>query len=157
MTNAGILELATSAELPSIANTGGTIQIDFGDTVTLDGGSISGGSIDLAEGAGGPIQSISEITVPGLSGIAPALSGDGQYVAFIAVTDLPRENGGEFNAPAVELYDSANGQLTDISALVPSADLHPGENFNDIPSISTSGQYVLFDGQYQVLNFNSGN
>ena len=47
VTNAGTLELATSAELPSITNTGGTIQIDAGDTLTLQGGTITGGAISI--------------------------------------------------------------------------------------------------------------
>ena len=46
MTNAGTLELATSTELPSITNTGGTIQVDTGDTLTLQGGTITGGTIN---------------------------------------------------------------------------------------------------------------
>ena len=47
VTNAGTLELATSAELPSITNTGGTIQVDAGDTLTLQGGTITGGAISI--------------------------------------------------------------------------------------------------------------
>ena len=41
--------------------------------------------------------------------------------------------------------------------MFPLPDLHPGENFSSIPSISADGQYVVFEGQYQVANFNNGN
>ena len=158
VTNAGTLELATSAELPSITNTDGTIQVDAGDTLTLQGGTITGGTIDLAAGTEAA-PSVTEISVPGFDSVAPAVSDNGQYTAFLIATNLP-ENTNNINIVGVELYDSANDQLTNISALVSSQlpnDLHPGENFSSIPSISADGQYVLFEGQYQVDNFNNGN
>ena len=158
VTNAGTLELATSAELPSITNTDGTIQVDAGDTLTLQGGTITGGTIDLAAGTEAA-PSVTEISVPGFDSVAPAVSDNGQYTAFLIATNLP-ENTNNINIVGVELYDSANDQLTNISALVSSQlpnDLHPGENFSSIPPISADGQYVLFEGQYQVDNFNNGN
>ncbi len=46
VTNAGALELATSAELPSISDSGGTIDVDSGNTLTLAGSTITGGTIN---------------------------------------------------------------------------------------------------------------
>ena len=155
ITNAGTFEIAGADTLTTfITNTNGTVQVDAGDTLTLAGGSISGGAINLAA-ATDAVSSISEISVPGLDSIAPAMSGNGQFIAFMTATDLPEQHGG-LNAAAVELYDSANGQLTDLSALVPTADLHPGEQFSSIPSVSENGQYVVFEGQYVVPNGNFG-
>jgi probable HAF family extracellular repeat protein len=156
ISNAGTFVIAGSDTLAtSITNTNGTVQVDAGDTLTLNGGSIAGGAIDL-----GPVpeafQSISEISVPGLDSAAPVMSGSGQFIVFIDGVDVPQSHSGLID-PAVELYNTANDQLTDISALVPGADLHPGEEFNNPPSISENGQYVLFEGQYQVTSNNFGN
>jgi probable HAF family extracellular repeat protein len=157
ITNAGTFEVADGFTLATpVTNTNGTVEVDAGDTLTLDGTTIIGGTISLAQEENGPIQSISEIAAPGLNGIAPVMSSDGQFIAFLASTNVPKDSGGGLNVSAVELYDSTSGQLTNIAALVPSADLHPGESFNNVPSISADGQYVVFEGQYQVVNFNSG-
>ncbi len=95
----------------------------------------------------------------GFDSVAPAVSDNGEFTAFLIATNSP-ENINNINIVGVGLYDSADDQLTDISALVSSQlpnDLHPGENFGSIPSISADGQYVVFEGQYQVENFNNGN
>ena len=49
MTNASTFEIAGSDALAtSITNTTGTVQVDAGDTLTLSGASISGGTISIA-------------------------------------------------------------------------------------------------------------
>ncbi len=82
-TNAGTIDFAESFTLTnSVANTRGIIQVDAGHTLTLSGISISGGEIDLGQGSE-QIQSVSEISVPGLHSYAPAMSGDGEFIAFV--------------------------------------------------------------------------
>ena len=139
------LDDATTTSV-SLTNNG-TLNVDAGDTWTLAGGSVSGGNIDLAPG-GAP--SVAEISTPGYFAIAPVLSANGEYLAFTASTTLPGQDNGSGNDGIVELYNLATGQQTDISALVPPADLHEGELFGGIPSISGNGQYVVFEGDYPV-------
>ena len=125
----------------------GTLHVDGGDTLTLAGGSISGGAIDLAQRSEA-IQSISEISVAGKYSFAPVMSGDGQYIVFQASTTLP---GPDSITNDIELYHA--GHVTDISALAPT-----GGTFNGTPSISDSGTYVVFEGDYPVQdqNYSSG-
>jgi FecR protein/WD40-like Beta Propeller Repeat len=154
ITNGGTIDFAESFTLTnSVANTGGNIQVDAGHTLTLSGISISGGEIDLGQGSE-QIQSVSEISVPGLHSYAPAMSGDGEFIAFVAANSLP---GSGDSGEHMELFDSATGVSTDISALIPAGDLHAGERFHDIPSISADGRYVVFSGEYQFTNNDGGN
>ncbi|MGA2893337.1 MAG: hypothetical protein ABSE22_10730 [Xanthobacteraceae bacterium] len=159
ITNTGTFEVAEAFTLATpITNTNGTVQVDAGNTLTLDGASISGGTIDLVAGTEAA-PSVKEISVPGFDSVAPAVSDNGEFTAFLIATNLPQDTN-NINIVGVELYDSANHQLTNVSALVSSQlpnDLHPGENFGSIPSISANGQYVVFEGQYQVENFNNVN
>ena len=148
VTNAGTLELATSAELPSITNTGGTIEVDSGDTLTLQGSTITGGAIDLGQAGGAP--SVTEISRPGYYAIAPVLSANGEYVVFLASTTLPGHDNGNGNEGNIELYNTATGELTTI----PQPELNPGEMSGGIPSISANGQYVVFEGDYPVAGQN---
>ena len=150
ITNAGTFEIAEAFTLAtSITNTNGTVQVDAGDTLTLAGGSISGGAIDLGQ-ASGATPSVTEISTSGFYAIAPALSANGEFLAFTSSTTLPGQHNGNGNDGTVELYDVATGHLTNISALVPQADLNAGELFGGIPSISANGQYVVFEGDYPV-------
>ncbi len=128
---------------------GATIHVD--GTLALDGDTISGGTIDALLGPAGSPQPI-EIPVLGYNAIGPAVSANGEFVAFIASTSLPGQGGD--TAGLIELYNATSGQLTNISALVPEIDLHDGEHFGDVPSISDSGRYVVFQGKYQVTQDN---
>jgi probable HAF family extracellular repeat protein len=126
---------------------GATTQIDNPSPIESV---LQSGSQVLATAAATPLT--------GIDGVAPAVSDNGEFTAFLIATNLP-ENVNNINIVGVGLYDSADDQLTNISALVSSQlnDLHPGENFTGIPSISADGQYVVFEGQYQLDNFNLGN
>ncbi len=126
------------------------INVDDGKTLTLDHASIDGSTINLGHAAPGQGPSFTEISVPDVNAIGPAISADGEFVAFIASTNLPGQ-GGDLNAVAIELYDAATGKLTDISAAAPA--LPAGETslgFNNVPSISADGRYVVFDEKYQT-------
>jgi len=116
-------------------------------TLALSGDTISGGTIDLALGSASP-QPV-EIAVLGYYAIGPEVSANGQFVAFIASTSLPDEGSGETNG-SIELYNVSTGQITNLSNLVPEADLQQGETFGNLPSISDNGHLVVFDGKYQT-------
>jgi probable HAF family extracellular repeat protein len=155
--NAGTINVNGSSAIESltVTNTGaGQIQVATNSELSLDGATVTGGTIDLLAGTGS--SSITEISIPGISSVAPAISANGDYTAFISASALPGHDSGLVNT-AVELYDSATDQLTNISALVPSGDLHPGEQFDNLPAISANGQYVAFEGQYQQAYFMPGN
>ena len=126
----------------------GALDVASGAALALSGATISGGTVNLAA-ATPSFQSISEISVDGLDSYGPALSADGTRVVFEAADVLP--GSGSQNV-AIELYDSTTQQLTDVSAAVPQADLHSGETFQNLPSISADGRYVVFEGDYYVDN-----
>ena len=142
-----MIELADSATLPqSINNAGGTIQIDTGNTLTLDGGTITGGAID--GGAGTQVlHSITELSVSGLSSFVPAVSDDGQIITFLAQNSLPGE-GGNGTTDDLWLYDTTTGHYTEISDPANPV-FQPGEQF-DQGSISGDGNLVVFRGDYTV-------
>ena len=146
----GAVDIATGASGPDATLTSVTVdnsgQIGVQGTLTLAGGTISGGTIDLALGMASP-QPI-EIAVPGFYAIGPEVSANGQFVAFIASTSLPGQGGGDTDG-LIELYNIvAGGQPTPISLLVPQADLHDSEVFGDLPSLSDNGHLVVFEGKY---------
>jgi hypothetical protein len=126
-------------------------NLNVSGTLNLSGDTISGGTIDAALGSVGSAspQPI-EISVPGYNAIGPEVSANGEFVAFLAATSLPGQDS-DTDGP-IELYNATNGQLTDISALVPAADLHSGETFSDVPSISDNGHLVVFEGKYSIDN-----
>jgi hypothetical protein len=130
------------------------INVEDGVTLTADHVSIDGSTINLGHAATGNAASFTEISVPDVNGIGPAISADGQFVAFIASPNLPgQDHGGGVENVAVELYDAATGKLTDISAAAPA--LPAGETslgFSNVPSISADGRYVVFDEKYEVPN-----
>ena len=67
ITNAGTFEIAASDGLAtSITNTTGTVQVDVGDTLTLSGASISGGTISIASNGellGDGISAVDNVTI----------------------------------------------------------------------------------------------
>jgi len=139
------LDDATLENLDVNANNA-ALRVD--GTLALDHDTISGGTIDASLGSAS--APATEIAVQGYNAIGPAVSANGEFVAFIAATDLPGQGGD--TSGLVELYNATNGQLTNISALVPAADLHSGEAFGNVPSISDNGHLVLFEGKYQNEN-----
>ncbi len=141
---------AAVLELAGTINLTGTIAVASGGALTLADANVVGGAINLAAATGTP--SITEISLPGISSVAPVISASGDYTAFISASALPPGHDTGLVNPAVELYDGATNQLTNISALVPSGDLHSGEQFGNLSAISANGQYVEFEGQYQVFN-----
>ena len=144
----GVVDVATgtggagAALTDATVNNSGVVQVDIGATLTLSGDTISGGAINLAQGSE-QVQSVAEISVPGLSSYAPAMSANGGVIAFQVSDSLP----GDSNGGSIELYNASSGHVTDISALV---DQHPGETFSNIPSISSDGNDVVFTGDYQI-------
>ena len=151
-TPSGALDVTADTTITGGATvTGGTVTVEAGATLTLDGVTINGSTIDLAP-ATETTQSVSEISVPHFFAIAPAISADGTHVAFIASTSLPGQHGNV--GGDIDLYDATTGHITDLSAFVPEKDLHDGETFGNIPSISADGRYVVFEGDYQVTNTN---
>jgi Nidogen-like len=150
----GTLEVAGSSTLKGSADVSiGQINVEDGNTLTLDHVSIDGSTINLGHAATGQGPSFTEISVPDVHAIGPAISADGEFVAFIASTTLPGQDHGDVENVAVELYDAATGKLTDISAVAPA--LPAGETslgFSNVPSISADGRYVVFDEKYEVPN-----
>ena len=129
------------------------INVEDGNTLTLDHVSIDGSTINLGHAATGQGPSFTEISVPDVHAIGPSISANGEFVAFIASTTLPGQDHGDVENVAVELYDAATGKLTDISAAAPA--LPAGETslgFSNVPSISADGRYVVFDEKYEVPN-----
>jgi hypothetical protein len=134
----------------TINNVNGTITISGHDSLLqLSDATIKGGTIDLGQEIS---QSITEVSVPGLENYGPIISGNGEFIAFNAGPILPDNN--SQSDGVIELYDTVNHSLTDISALVPNADLHAGETFDSLPSVSATGQYVVFEGDYQFTDVN---
>ena len=127
-------------------------NINVSGTLTLNGDTISGGTIDLSLGTASPqpIEIASNIPADPYA-IGPVVSAGGQFVAFIASENLPGQGGGD-TIGQIELYSVANDELTNISALVPQADLHAGEAYSDVPSISDNGHMVVFEGKYTTDN-----
>ena len=151
-TGAGAAEVVDSSTINGNADvTISQINVDGGKTLTLDHATIDGTTINLGPGAGGSATTLTEISVPGLNSIGPSVSADGQFVAFIASTTLPGQ--GDVKGAAMELYNVATHQLTDISAgapALPSGDTLEG--FNNVPSISADGRFVVFDEKYLIPN-----
>ena len=149
----GALEVAGSSTIKGCADvTVARINVEDGNTLTLDHVSIDGSTINLGHAATGNAPSFTEISVPDVNAIGPSISADGEFVAFIASSNLPG-NGNDLNDGAIELYDAATGKLTDISAAAPA--LPAGETslgFSNVPSISADGRYVVFDEKYEVPN-----
>ena len=143
-TNAGTLEIATAATIGVVANTGGTIQIDAGDTMTLSGSTITGGTIT---GGGGSeaFSAITELSVAGQSSFVPAVSDNGQIISFLAQNSLPGE-GGDGTTANVWLYDTATSQYTELSD--PSNPIFQLNEEFDAPSISGDGNFIVFRGNY---------
>jgi hypothetical protein len=148
----GTLEVAGSSTLKgSVDVSVAHINVEDGNTLTLDHVSIDGSTINLGHAATGQGPSFTEISVPDVHAIGPAISADGEFVAFIASTTLPGQ--GDMKSGAIELYDAATGKLTDISAAapaLPAGDVSLG--FSNVPSISADGRYVVFDEKYEVPN-----
>jgi hypothetical protein len=153
ITGDGAVRVTESSTIKGCADVS-VAQIDVGDgkTLTLEHASIDGSTINLGPGATGADPSFTEVSVPDLNAVGPAISADGEFVAFIASTNLPGgEGGGDLNAVAIELYDAATGKLTDISAAAPA--LPAGAislGFTNVPSISADGRYVVFDEKYHT-------
>jgi hypothetical protein len=151
---AGTLEVAGSSVLKGSAEVAiGQINVEDGNTLTLDHVSIDGSTINLGHAATGQGPSFTEISVPDVHAIGPSISANGEFVAFIASTTLPGQDHGDVENVAVELYDAATGKLTDISAVapaLPAGDISLG--FSNVPSISADGRYVVFDEKYEVPN-----
>ena len=86
----GTLEVAGSSTIKGCADvTVAQINVEDGNTLTLDHVSIDGSTINLGHAATGNAPSFTEISVPDVNAIGPSISADGEFVAFIASTNLP--------------------------------------------------------------------
>ena len=148
----GTLEVSGSSTLKGSADVHiGQINVEDGVTLTADGITIDGSTINLGHTATGNAAAFTEISVPDVNSIGPAVSADGEFVAFITSSNLPGQ--GDNQSGAIELYDAATGKLTDISAAAPA--LPAGETslgFTNVPSISADGRYVVFEEKYDAPN-----
>jgi hypothetical protein len=134
VTGSGVVDVAGSNTIQGNADvTISYINVGGGNTLTLDHVLIDGSTINLG-GATGSGQSLTEISVAGLNAIGPAMSADGQFIAFIVSTGLPGQGN---TVGTIELYDAANGQITDISDSTPQLpEGDTSEGFGNVPSIS---------------------
>ena len=90
---------------------------------------------------------VTRVQLAGLNSVGPAVSADGNVIVFFGATNLPGQNGDGPSAPYI--YNRATNQVSSMTAQIAGTQLHNGESFDSIPSVSGDGHYVVFAGKYQ--------
>ncbi len=93
---------------------------------------------------------ITHVELANLNAIGPVVSANGDVVAFLGTSQLPSNNS-DNGSQSVFIYDRLTNTVKSISdpSVIVGTQLHSGETFNALPSVSGDGHYVVFVGQYQ--------